>query len=175
MSLREINESDLGTLLKWRNAPEVRNNMYTTHVIHEAEHSRWFDIVKKDLQSLWFMYENEDTTPNGVVYFTQYVREKRSSFWGFYAAPDAPKGTGSKMCFEALDMAFSSLDLHKLNAEVFSSNERSIHLHQKLGFVREGCFRDFHFDGTNYIDVIRFGILKSEWIIRRQKLIQIIG
>lgn len=164
MPLRKISEDDLLSILEWRNAPEVREHMYSKHIISEAEHRSWYERMKLDPQSIWYMHEDENGKPDGVVYFTDYSKNNKNSFWGFYASPNAPKGTGSKLGMEALDEAFNFLNLHKLNAEVLASNLPSLGLHKKLGFRKEGVFRDFHYDGARYIDVIRLGILSSEWL-----------
>jgi hypothetical protein len=62
------------------------------------------------------------------------------------------------------------LALHKLNGEVLADNERSIHLHKKVGFTEEGRFREQHDDGANRIDIVRVGLLASEWPTHRERL-----
>ncbi|HEY8357823.1 MAG TPA: UDP-4-amino-4,6-dideoxy-N-acetyl-beta-L-altrosamine N-acetyltransferase [Ramlibacter sp.] len=170
MPLRCLDEADLLLILNWRNAPEVRNNMFSTREITEQEHRDWFARTKADPQSHFYVREDRDGVPNGVVYFTQCRPETQSSFWGFYAAPHSRPGTGTLLGMEALDEAFGPLKLHKVNAEVLAMNERSLGLHRKLGFTQEGLFRDFHFDGTRFMDVVRFGILAPEWHARRVNL-----
>lgn len=83
--------------------------------------------------------------------------------WGFYAAPDAPKGTGKQLGQAALQYAFSVVGAHKLCAQALHFNERSVRFHLNLGFQQEGTLRDQHFDGQNYHDVVCFGLLASEW------------
>jgi RimJ/RimL family protein N-acetyltransferase len=95
---------------------------------------------------------DNEGVPSGVVSFTDYRPEAGSSHWGFYAAPGAPRGTGISLAVCALDEAFDRLGLHKLNAEVLSNNGQSIRFHEKLGFRREGLFRENFFDGAAYID-----------------------
>jgi UDP-4-amino-4,6-dideoxy-N-acetyl-beta-L-altrosamine N-acetyltransferase len=163
MSLRLLVESDLAMVRAWRNAPEVRKSMYSTHEISETEHRAWFERIRNDSSSRWYVHHSCEGIADGVVYFTQYDVKRRSAFWGFYAAPDAAAGTGTKLGFDALNEAFNTLGLHKLNAEVLITNKKSLALHTKIGFVHEGIFRDSHFDGNCYIDVVRLGILASEW------------
>jgi UDP-4-amino-4,6-dideoxy-N-acetyl-beta-L-altrosamine N-acetyltransferase len=170
MNLRKLTEDDLSLILVWRNAPEVRKSMYTTQEISEADHRAWFSRMKHDLQACWYLHQGENDKPDGVAYFTQYRPENQSSFWGFYTVPGAPAGTGTKLALDALNEAFYVLDLHKLNAEVLITNERSLRFHKKLGFCVEGRFRDYHFNGERFIDVIRLGILKSEWSENRTKI-----
>ncbi len=170
MPLRPLAEKDLPLIRAWTNAPEVRRNMYSKHEITEAAHQSWFARLKDDDQSRWFIHENVAGQPDGVVYFTQLQPANGSAFWGFCAAPGALPGSGTRLGLDALDKAFSDLGLHKLNAEVFTSNEASLRFQNKLGFKEEGLFRDFHFDGESYIDVVRLGILAKEWSAKREEI-----
>ncbi len=167
MALRPLVEEDLLLVLPWRNSPAVRMQMYSSHEIAENEHRDWFRKIQLDKESLWFIYENNDGVPNGVAYFTQYSVFKRSAFWGFYMSPEAKPGMGTSLGVDVLDHAFLELNLHKLNAEVLSHNLQSKRFHEKLGFKNEGLFRDFHFDGTTFSDVLRYGLLANEWSQKR--------
>ncbi|MCG2579693.1 MAG: UDP-4-amino-4,6-dideoxy-N-acetyl-beta-L-altrosamine N-acetyltransferase [Marinobacter sp.] len=168
MPLRPLSETDLDKMLEWRNAPEVRKNMYTSHEITKAEHKSWFDRMKHDDRARWYIYSDEDGKAEGVVYFTNYAPRSGSVFWGFYAAPDARRGVGSRMEIEALEHAFSDLGVHKLNCEVLASNPKVINLHKKFGFVEEGQFREYHFDGEQYVSVVRLGMIDHEWPSNRE-------
>lgn len=172
MALRPLAEADLLLVLSWRNAPEVRKHMYSSHEIGEKEHRDWFQRMQTDTGVRWYIHENAEGVPDGVAYFTQYSQNKRSAFWGFYMSPEAKPGMGTSLGVEALDQAFSALDLHKLNAEVLASNLRSLRFHEKLGFRNEGVFRDFHFDGSCYFDVVRYGMLASEWLQMRPEIMR---
>lgn len=170
MSLRPLTKQDLSFVLDWRNSPQVRKSMYSSHKISESEHLAWFERIENEPSSKWYIHENVFGEPDGVVYFSQYKSANHSAFWGFYASPDSSPGTGTHIGLDALNKAFSELNLHKLNAEVLCTNERSLVFHKKLGFTQEGHFRDFHYDGHNYLDVIRFGMLKSEWSQKRSEI-----
>jgi len=144
--------------------------MYTKHEITADEHQAWFARLKDDDETRWFIHEDAIGHPDGVVYFTHLQPANSSAFWGFYAAPDALPGTGTRLGLDALDTAFAVLRLHKLNSEVLISNVASLQFQKKLGFEEEGQFRDFHFDGEGYINVIRMGILDTEWAAKREEI-----
>ncbi len=73
------------------------------------------------------------------------------------------KGYGMEAIRLTLDFAFSELNLHRIQLTVFSYNTAAIKLYEKLGFTREGTFREFlHRDGKRY-DMILYGILRHEW------------
>jgi UDP-4-amino-4,6-dideoxy-N-acetyl-beta-L-altrosamine N-acetyltransferase len=172
MSLRPLTEKDLSLVRAWRNAPEVRLNMYSTHEISEAEHKAWFARLKDNTQSRWFIYEDALGQPKGVIYFTQIEPSNGSAFWGFYVAPEAISGMGTRMGLDALDKVFLEMRLHKVNSEALAQNVGSIRFQKKLGFQEEGLLRDFHYNGTEYVDVVRLGILATEWAAKREEIIE---
>jgi RimJ/RimL family protein N-acetyltransferase len=65
-----------------------------------------------------------------------------------------------------LRFAFHEINLHRLQLTVFAYNERAIASYERLGFVREGVFREFiNHDGRRY-DMILYGLLRHEWEAR---------
>lgn len=164
--LRTIADEEVELMLSWRNAPTVRQNMYTRHEIGPEEHRQWWEKIKNSPVNRYFMYEYE-SHPSGIVGFTSIDEINATASWAFYSSPNAAKGTGSRMEFLALDYAFDSLGLHKLECEVLAFNEPVIALHKKFGFSIEGVLRDHHKVGEEFIDVYCLGILKSEWKTHR--------
>ena len=161
--LRPLQESDLSLILSWRNAPVVRQAMYSQQEISMEEHQAWFQHMQSDDSKQWFLYLCPDDVLSGVVYFTELNAIQASAFWGFYANPEATPGTGMRMVLDALDQAFDELGVQKLNADVLTSNPRSLEMHKRVGFSEEGCFREQFFNGEQRIDVIRLGMLANEW------------
>jgi RimJ/RimL family protein N-acetyltransferase len=79
-------------------------------------------------------------------------------YWG--------KGYGSEALALALRFAFDELNLHRVELTVFAYNQRAIAMYEKLGFVREGVFRErIHRDGQRH-DMYLYGLLRHEWETR---------
>lgn len=169
--LRAIDSSELELILSWRNAPNVRQNMYTRHEISLSEHLAWWGRTRDRSDQRYFMCEVQGT-PLGVVAFTQIDIGNENSSWAFYASPEAPKGTGSKMEYLALEYAFKDMGLHKLFCEVLAFNAPVIKLHQKFGFKIEGVLREQHSVDNSFVDVYRLGILAPEWDSQRESIRQ---
>lgn len=163
MPLEPLHESEVELIRAWRNAPAVRQAMYTHHEITPEEHQVWYQRLQQLPSARWYLYRDAAGLPQGVVYFTALDPVQGTAFEGFYARPGARPGTGTRILSEGLDLAFGELALYKLNGEVLASNYASLHLHKKLGFSQEGVFREQHNDGKRRIDVIRMGILAWEW------------
>jgi RimJ/RimL family protein N-acetyltransferase len=51
LRLRNVEGSDMGDLLKWRNHPVIRENSFSTNAISLNEHERWFKKKIKDPSS----------------------------------------------------------------------------------------------------------------------------
>lgn len=153
--------ADLELVLTWRNHPDVRRYMYTQHEITLDEHQRWFERTLPNPKKNLLIFE-VNHQPLGFVNFNE-TGNGRIADWGFYAAPDAPKGSGRQLGRAALNHAFTQLKLHKICGQALAYNERSIQFHQSLGFQQEGILRDQHFDGEQYHHVICFGLIGHEW------------
>lgn len=169
--LRLIRPEELMLMLEWRNAPSVRENMYTRHEISITEHLEWWARIEKRTDQSYFMYEFQEV-PMGIVAFTATDSVNGNSSWAFYASPIAPKGTGSRMEFLALEHAFERMGLHKLHCEVLAFNVAVVKLHQKFGFKVEGVLREQHRVEEKFVDVYRLGILESEWETSRENMQQ---
>jgi RimJ/RimL family protein N-acetyltransferase len=107
------------------------------------------------------IYEQNKKT-RGVVKISQATCAQVAD-WGFYLAPNSPKGTGRNLGTTALTYAFTQLELHKLCGQVIAFNKRSIDFHKALGFAEEGRMQEQHFDGKKFHDVVYFGLLRDMW------------
>jgi len=160
--LREMTAADLEHVLKIRNHNEIRRNMLTHHEIAMNEHISWFHSSSQNENIELLVFEmNEECC--GFVQFKK-THYPGVQDWGFFVSPDAPKGTGKKLGMAALSRAFKKDNLHKIRGEVLEGNQSSIGFHKSLGFLQEGVFRDHHFDGEVYHNIICFGLLKHDWV-----------
>lgn len=168
--LRAIKPQEVALMLSWRNAPSVRANMYTRHEISLSEHLAWWEMIQARADQQYFMYESNGI-PLGIVAFNEIDRLNLNSSWAFYASVDAPKGTGSRMEYLALEHAFSSMRLHKLCCEVLAFNKPVIRLHEKFGFKVEGILREQHKMEDVFVDIYRFGMLAIDWESKREQML----
>lgn len=77
------------------------------------------------------------------------------------------QGYGSEALALALDFAFYELNLHRVALTVFAYNHAAVGLYEKLGFVREGVYREhLHRAGQRY-DMLLYGLLRAEWEAHR--------
>lgn len=73
------------------------------------------------------------------------------------------KGYGTEALRLMLNYGFGILNLHRIELNVFSYNERAIHVYEKVGFKREGIQREALFYDHQYHDSILMSILEDEY------------
>lgn len=168
-TLHPLTADDLVLVRGWRNHPDVRRHMFSTHEITADEHRQWFDRQQADAtRRLWLF--RRDGVPMGFVHLSG-VAPGGVAEWGFYAAPGAPRGTGSALGRTALARAFGDEGLHKVCGQVLAGNAASLAFHRRLGFAEEGLLRQQHRvaplpgqpGGPTYHDIHCFGLLRADW------------
>lgn len=73
------------------------------------------------------------------------------------------QGYGYAALQMVLAFAFQELNLHRLQLTVFSYNQPAIALYEKLGFKREGVYREFVQRQGDRHDMYLYGLLCHEW------------
>lgn len=79
----------------------------------------------------------------------------RSDCWG--------KGLAREAAGTALDWAFRTLRLHRIEADIDPRNDASRKLLERLGFISEGVLRERFFVGEEAADSEIFGLLAEDW------------
>jgi RimJ/RimL family protein N-acetyltransferase len=132
----------------------------------EEEIQRWFEEWQKSERSVVFaarlvsddsllaLVSLEDILwSHGVAWLGIGIGNRE--LWG--------KGYGHETMELALRYGFDELNLHRIQLTVFQYNDRAIALYEKLGFQREGVYREFmQREGKRY-DMYLYGLLRPEW------------
>ena len=78
------------------------------------------------------------------------------AYWG--------KGLMTEAMNTVLDYAFNKLDFHRIEADTDPKNIASLALLEKLGFQREGYFRERWFVHGTWHDSVMLGLLRKEYL-----------
>lgn len=91
--------------------------------------------------------------------------QARRCMVGWFIGEEAMRGHGygTDMICVLLRFCFEELGMHKVSLEVFEYNEAAVRLYERLGFVREGVFRDEAYRAGRYWNRFRYGLLREEW------------
>jgi carbamoyl-phosphate synthase large subunit len=137
--------------------------MYTSHIITREEHWSWLNKIISDDSCAWFVFEISEE-PLGVIGFSNLDSQNGPTQWTFHLRPDIriPRA-GTAMGLLALQQAFDTLEVRKLEGEVLAGNERSLRFHRRLGFREEGLRRAHVLKDEKWRDVHVFSMLREEW------------
>ncbi|MBC7814471.1 MAG: GNAT family N-acetyltransferase [Burkholderiales bacterium] len=126
----------------------------------------WLDGEQRDKNSYFFSIRRKDDDAlvgicdiSGIEWVHRVgwiaVALGERAHWG--------KGYGKESMRLLIDFGFYELNLHRLQLNVFSYNERAIALYEKLGFVREGAQREYIQRDNQRFDLVMYGLLSYEW------------
>ena len=113
----------------------------------------------------------DDDTPVGVFNLGEIVRGSfHSAYLGYYSlSPYAGQGYMSEGLALVLIVAFRTLKLHRLEANVQPANTRSLALVRGAGFTREGYSRRYVKIAGRWRDHERWAILAEDWRAQRRR------
>jgi len=121
-------------------------------------------IANKDTDEIigqvnWY-WESQETLwmEIGIVIFNE-------EYWGH--------GIGYKALKIWIDEVFEkNPKLMRIGLSTWSGNERMMNLSEKLGLRKEAVYRKARIINNEYYDSVSYGILKEEWTMLNQQLIQ---
>lgn len=133
---------------------------------NEDQLSRRFDLSQTSNETFLFAIRPlDEETLLGLLEFDGVDWSNRTTFVsiGIGAAEHRGRGYGADAVRAGLRFAFHELNLHRVCLTVFSYNTTAIALYERLGFVREGVYREhIERDGQRH-DMILYGLLRREW------------
>lgn len=166
--LRPLEAKDLETCRQWVNDPEVARLVNRVLPVSAVEHAEWHKRLVADRSQVLFAIDVASGRRRrhigncGLKSIDQraqkaelwiYIGEKRC--WG--------KGYGSQATRALLRFAFQSLGLNRVYLYCPAYNERALGMYEKVGFKREGRFRQDIFMDGQYHDSIWMAILKEDY------------
>lgn len=113
--------------------------------------------------SMVFRIEHGDELIGEIGFRTIKWFNRKSEISLFIAPEYQGKGHGKQALLMLMKFAFKKMNLYRLEAEVIDYNDRARSLFEQVGFVLEGRLRDAKYNNGNYHDILRYGMLISEY------------
>ena len=100
----------------------------------------------------------------GTVTLVDWDRANRRAEIGFILHPSRQgRGLASDAVREVLTWAFGPMDLHRVEADVEPPNTASLRLLERVGFQREGLFRERWWTRGRWTDSVMLGLLAGDF------------
>ena len=162
--LREIEEADLNSIVKWRNDPAILRWLFSYSPLSKVKQRKWYEKYLDDVTQQIFIIEvKEEKIPIGTVGLTNIDYKNQRGELTIIIGEKNYRGRGlGDECLNLLvKFAFDEMNLRKIKTLVFSDNEKAIKLYEKCGFVEEGVLKEEIFKDGMYKDVLIMGIRRA--------------
>lgn len=174
--LRELERRDLPEINRWRNDPEVILGLGAPfRYINMDVDSAWYEkYLSSRSNTVRCAITDESDQILGLVTLSSvdYINQS-AEFHIMIGNPGAQnKGAGTFALEEILKHAFMNMNLHRVELTVLETNERAIHLYEKVGFVREGTKRKTNYKNGMFYDMYMYSILKEEYLEKHPEVIK---
>lgn len=115
-----------------------------------------------------FCVRDEHSRPIGhLQYEGGDSRDRRVQIGVFIGEQDArDQGYGTEAVIILLNWLFNHRNMHRVWLTIQADNHRAIRVYEKIGFVREGTYREHNFYDGGWNDEHLYGILASEFNAR---------
>jgi len=156
------------TYLSWLHDPEVTRYL----AVHHSPPANldalrdWVESFDQKNKFIWGIFEA--TTQEHVGNATIYSVDRRNSRAHLGYMIGNREFWGRKVLLQCLppifDFAFDQLLLHKLTAAVDVRNISSVISLKKLGFVKEGRFKEHIYEEGKYFSAVHYALFKEHWV-----------
>jgi RimJ/RimL family protein N-acetyltransferase len=169
--LRGIEPEDWETFHTWNADSEAARTGYWIPFPGSKERERQWaaKLATQDGTDDKFYFVVETLAGEIVGSISANACDRRNSTfsYGIYIARQFwRKGYATEAIRLLLGYFFRELRYQKVTAHVYSFNAASLALHERLGFVREGCLRRMRYTGGQYFDEVLFGMTAEEFAAR---------
>ena len=149
--LRPITDADTEAVVRWRNAPHVRTNLYGQATLTEAVHRNWLETQVYAGKCLQFIIEPHGEAPIGTTFLKNITPEHRRAEFGIFIGERRAlgKGYGLEATTLLVRHGFAVLGLNKIWLSVFATNLSAIRCYSAAGFSKAGLLRqEYRRDGV---------------------------
>jgi RimJ/RimL family protein N-acetyltransferase len=163
---RPLEREDAPRLAAFINHPDVRRNLRTYRPMNTGQEVAFVDAMAASQQHVVFAIVLRDGDRMiGTTGLHELDFRNRHALFGMLIGEPSEwhKGYGSEATRMAVDYAFGTLNLNRVELQVLEHNTAGIRAYEKAGFRREGLLRQHHYVDGAYVNTVVMGILRSEW------------
>lgn len=146
--------------------PEVRRLTGTQRPFSRRHIADYIERIAQDpsrVQFGIFLQETDQLIGDVAIMDMDNPMNRCGSFRIAINTPWTGRGYGSEAMNLMLDYGFGMLNLHRIQLDVYTINERAIHVYEKAGFKKEGVLRQaWRFD-HGYYDIVIMSMLEHEY------------
>ena len=164
--LRAHEPEDEPLLYQWFNDPEVTEHLSLRYPVSHRQERGFIERVGDiSYEAAEFAVERlSDGVMIGGAGLHADAPENRSAVLGIALGDKSgwDGGYGTDTMRTLCRFGFETMNLHRIQLDVFAGNDRARHVYEKVGFQVEGCRRQAFFKHGRYLDIYVMGLLEGE-------------
>jgi RimJ/RimL family protein N-acetyltransferase len=165
--LRTYEPGDVETLVRWMNDPDVVQYLLADRALYNSLREQdWINrLYTTDTDYVFGICVKTDDALIGSVGLHRVDRVDSFATIGIMIGEKEhwSKGYGAEAIRLAVDYAFRTQNLNRVELETLAHNERAIKCYKKVGFVEEGRMRKRRFKNGAYCDELVMAVLRKDW------------
>jgi RimJ/RimL family protein N-acetyltransferase len=165
--LRAIEETDLATLHRWANDPEIWYLLGGWHFPSSIEaQKKWFQSLQSDPLNQRFAVDAPELGLIGTANLVEIDWKNNHAFHGMMLGDKdiRGKGYGIDTIMAVMRYAFEELHLERIDGSMIENNQVSLNVYcSKCGWKEEGRLRRWYFRKNRYWDKIVVGITRDDY------------
>ncbi|SFB10407.1 GNAT family N-acetyltransferase [Clostridium frigidicarnis] len=174
LNLREIKKEDAESIYKLLSNPEViKHDTFElfTNIKQAEDILKWFNNEFKERRAIfWGISLKNQPEIIGFCKCEIEIPKVRADL-GYDLTPEYwNMGIMTETLNAIIDFAFQTLHVNRIEAAVYTKNNASIRVLEKLGFVKEGILRERSYWRSSCHDMMMLSILKKEYCIKEKQI-----
>ena len=163
---RPVEPTDLDLFQRWINEPETRRNLASFRPMNSLAERDWLENKSKSPDDyILAIVRTADNAHIGACGLHGVSWKNRSATFGILIGEPAARnqGFGTEATRLMLQYAFHTLNLNRIELDVYDINPAGIRAYEKCGFIREGFFRQYAFVEGAYVNAYHYAMLAGEF------------
>jgi ribosomal-protein-alanine N-acetyltransferase len=168
MRLRQLDENDAEFVLKHFSDPLVARYLYDEPPLASLDAALELIAFFKDPlgknRVRWGLERKQDRRLIGTCGFHRWEKSYFRAEMGYDLAPDCwGQGYMGEALRAIVNCAFKCMHLNRIDALVYTGNEPSLRILQRLGFKQEGVLHDYFYQDGKFYDHALLALLRRDW------------
>lgn len=167
LQLRALVPDDFGVIYRLQTDPQVTRYFGRAPMTPEQVKERIDGVitgVREGAAVRWGLVLRESGELLGTAGFWRWSKDHRFAEVGYEIVPEQwGKGIMTEALRAAIRYGFEVMELHRVEANLDPENAASRRVLEKLGFVREGLFRENWYYNGQFTDTASYGLLRRDF------------
>lgn len=163
--LREVRVTDANKqYYLWLNDPAINQYLETRYYPQSLEAIKNFINSQQNNQFFAICCNNTDLHIGNIKLNILSEIHRRADLSLFIGNKDFwGKGIASEAIEQVTQFGFNQLNLNRIQAGIYHPNIASIKAFEKVGFIREGCLKEFSISNNTKLDLYYYGLTRESF------------